>query len=68
MNNIKYIVYQEGEYFVSKAINVEVSSFGDNIEEAITNLKEAVELYFEDNNSEFPIVEEAILGEYSLHA
>ena len=47
MKQIKYIVYQEDKYFVSQCLNVEVSSFGETIDEAIRNLKEAVELYFE---------------------
>jgi predicted RNase H-like HicB family nuclease len=45
MRNLKYVVYREGKYFVSQCLNVEVSSFGENIDEAVTNLKDAVELY-----------------------
>ena len=48
VENIKYVVYQEGKFFVSLCLNAEVSSFGESVEEAITNLKEAVELYFDD--------------------
>ncbi len=44
----EYIVYREGKYFVSQCLNVDVSSFGETIDEAIANLKEAVELYLED--------------------
>ena len=33
--------------YVSQCLNVNVSSFGDTIDEAVNNLKEAVELYFE---------------------
>ena len=43
MKQIKYIVYQEGKYFVSQCLNVDVSSFGETIDEAIRNLKEAVD-------------------------
>jgi len=39
--------YQEGEYYVAQCLNVDVSSFGETIDEAISNLKEAVELYDE---------------------
>ncbi len=49
MLNIKYTIHKEGKYYVSQCLNVEVSSFGDTIDEATENLKEAVELYFEDN-------------------
>lgn len=42
------LVWKEGKYYVSQCLNVEVSSFGDTRLEAIKNLKEALELYFED--------------------
>lgn len=48
MKNIKYVVYKEGNYYISQCLNVDVSSFGESTDEAITALKEAVTLYFED--------------------
>jgi len=42
-------VWKEGNYYVAQNLNVEVSSFGDTKEEALLNLQEALELYFEDN-------------------
>lgn len=47
MKAIKYVVYKEGKYFVSQCLNVDVSSFGKSIQEAIDNLNEALALYFE---------------------
>jgi predicted RNase H-like HicB family nuclease len=41
-------VWKEGAQFVAQCLNVEVSSFGDTKEEALKNLEEALELYFED--------------------
>lgn len=46
--DLKNIVWQEEKYFVAQCLNVEVSSFGESREEALANLKEALELYFED--------------------
>ena len=46
--NYDYLVWKEGKYYVSQCINVNVSSFGDTVEEDLSNLREAVELYFED--------------------
>jgi predicted RNase H-like HicB family nuclease len=69
MKNIKYIVYKEGKHYVSQSINVDVSSFGDTIEEAIDNLKEALDLYFEDNESsakDYKIIHETLLGEMKI--
>lgn len=45
---LKNIVWKEGEFYVAKCLNVEVSSFGDTKEEALKNLQEALDLYFED--------------------
>ena len=61
--NIKYIVYRDGDYFVSQCLNVDVSSFGNTVEEAIQNIHEALELYFEDNNGKLKYipVEEALI-------
>jgi len=45
---LENIVRKEDKYFVAQCLNVEVSSFGESKEEALTNLQEALELYFED--------------------
>jgi predicted RNase H-like HicB family nuclease len=50
MENIKYVVYREDKYYVSQCLNVDVSSFGTTLDAAVANLKEALELYFEDND------------------
>ena len=65
MYALKYILYKEGDYYVSQCLNVEVSSFGDTVQESIDNLKEAVELYFEDNDkiNTFKAINEAMIGE-----
>ncbi len=69
MKNIKYVVYKEGDYYVSQCLNVDVSSFGESIDEAIAALKEALALYFEDAdaNGEFQIIGETLLGEDSIN-
>lgn len=46
---LENIVWKEGKYYVAKCLNVEVSSFGESKEEALANLQEALELYFEDD-------------------
>ncbi len=42
------VVYLEGKYYVAQCLNVDVSSFGETHEEAVANLREALELYLED--------------------
>ncbi|OGC54201.1 hypothetical protein A2797_00235 [candidate division WWE3 bacterium RIFCSPHIGHO2_01_FULL_48_15] len=41
------VVYRDGKYYVAQCLNVDVSSFGQTEKEALGNLKEALELYFE---------------------
>lgn len=47
---LKNVVWKEGQYFVAKCLNVEVSSFGETKVDALKNLEEALSLYFEDND------------------
>ena len=46
---LKNIVWKEGSYYVAQCLNVEVSSFGETKQEALDNLNEALELYFENH-------------------
>ncbi len=39
-------VWQEGDWFVAQCLEVDVASQGVSEEEALTNLREALELYF----------------------
>jgi predicted RNase H-like HicB family nuclease len=41
-------ISHEGEWYVARALEVEVTSQGHTIDEALANLREALELYFED--------------------
>jgi predicted RNase H-like HicB family nuclease len=45
------VVYWEEDVYVAECLEVGTASQGDTIEEAISNLKEATELYLE----EFPL-------------
>jgi len=51
MNNsfqLQNVVWKEGKFYVAQCLNVDVSSFGKTKKEALDNLNEALELYFED--------------------
>lgn len=62
--SVKYCIYKEDGFYVAQCLNVDVSSFGESIEEAIFNIKEALELYFEDADpSAYRKVEEVLIGE-----
>jgi predicted RNase H-like HicB family nuclease len=66
---MNYVIYREDEFFVAQCLNVDVSSFGSTREEAVSNLKEAVELYFDgETTSAFSSVSEASVGQEPVHA
>jgi len=66
---MNYVIYREDEFFVAQCLNVDVSSFGSSREEAVANLKEAVELYFKGEPAgDFSLVSEASVGQELVHA
>ncbi len=46
--NVMAIIWQEDKIYISKCPELEVSSAGDTPQEALENLKEAVDLYIEN--------------------
>jgi predicted RNase H-like HicB family nuclease len=42
------VVWKEGDWFVAQCLEVDVASQGESEEEALVNLREALELYFEE--------------------
>ena len=68
MKEYEYIVWQEDKYFVSQCLNANVSWFGETADEAIANLKEAVELYFEDEDFDIPVIENFTFGRETVYA
>ena len=40
-------VWREGDWYVAQCLEVDVASQGESEEEALKNLREALELYFE---------------------
>jgi predicted RNase H-like HicB family nuclease len=52
MKSIAYRVYRDDEFIMAQCLNMDVSSFGATRDEAVANLKEAVELYFDGELSD----------------
>jgi predicted RNase H-like HicB family nuclease len=46
--DVQTVVFREGKHYVAQCLDVDVSSFGDSEDDALANLREALELYFED--------------------
>ena len=69
MKTIKFIIYQEGKHYVSQCLNVDIASFGATVDEATSNLKEALDLYFEDEpaRKNYQKIENTMIGELNIH-
>lgn len=48
--NFEVVIYQEDGGFVAQCLNVNVASEGNTEQEALANIREALELYFENEN------------------
>ena len=59
-------ITNEPPWYVARCLDVEVASQGESIEEALDNLREALELYFEDaplpDSSEPPIIASVVIA------
>jgi predicted RNase H-like HicB family nuclease len=64
--NLHYVIWKEGKYFVVRSLEVEVASQGKTRAEAIENLKEALALYFEDQNIKTPSIKNPSLESLPL--
>ena len=67
MKDVSYVIWQETNYYVAQCLNVDVSSFGESIDEAIINIKEAIELYFEDKNIEMQDIDRIFVGKEKVN-
>lgn len=50
MKRVHTVVWKEDKWYVAKALEVEIASQGKSQKEALDNLREALELYFEDQS------------------
>jgi predicted RNase H-like HicB family nuclease len=66
--NLQYVLVEDDDAFVARCLDIEVASEGDTQIEAIANLREALELYFEDCPANLPEIQSRIyqLGEVSV--
>jgi len=59
-------ISHEPPWYVARCLEVEVTSQGETSDEALTNLGEALELYFEDQP--FPEVEPLVIAPVDIPA
>lgn len=43
-----FTIWREGKSYIAQCIEIDVASCGDSYQEALANVKEALELYLED--------------------
>ncbi len=46
---IKAEIYNDGEYYCGKCLDFDVFTQGKTLDEVVNNLKEAIQLHFEDD-------------------
>ena len=59
-------IVREGDGFVAQCLEVDVASQGDSAEDALRNLKEALELYFEGESPR--VIQPALVRTLELSA
>ncbi|MEK7092758.1 MAG: type II toxin-antitoxin system HicB family antitoxin [Patescibacteria group bacterium] len=68
MKQFHSVIWKEDSWFIAKTLEVEVASQGKSEKEALNNLKEALELYFEDaSKSDITKIEQPKLQDFSIH-
>lgn len=69
--NYHAIVWKEGEWYVAKAVEIEVASQGKTRKQALQNLSEAIDLLMEEENKasfKIPLLKSVELHQLSLPA
>ena len=54
MYRLSALIHKEEDIYVSLCPELDIASQGETIEEAMSNLREAVELYLEDEDAKIP--------------
>jgi predicted RNase H-like HicB family nuclease len=60
------IIWSEGKLQIAWSPELDIASQGKNVEEALANLHEAIDLYFEDEDAQIPINKSPILTTLSV--
>lgn len=66
MKNLHYTLYREDDDFVAQCLDYDVSSFGSTEQEALSSLREAVELYLEDVDEPAPAISQVSVGKFAV--
>ena len=58
--NFTVAVSQDGDWYVAKCLENSIASQGKTIEDSLNNLREALELYLDDND-DIPIIKQTFV-------
>lgn len=64
--NFHATIWKEENLYIARCLEVNVTSQGKSHNEAVSNLKEALELYFEDSNESVPEIREVEVEEVTV--
>lgn len=59
------VVSRDGDWYVARALEIELASQGETVEAALSNLREAAELYFEDEPA--PVLTPPLVAQLDVH-
>lgn len=65
---VKFEIYNDGEYWCARGIGEDIFTQGKTFEELVINLKEAVELHFEDTIERGEAVKIISISEFEVGA
>jgi predicted RNase H-like HicB family nuclease len=60
------VLWKEGRLQIAWSPELDIASQGKNVEDALSNLREAIELYLEDEDAKIPVDRSAILTTLSV--
>ncbi|MGC9445312.1 MAG: type II toxin-antitoxin system HicB family antitoxin [Candidatus Methanospirareceae archaeon] len=63
---VKFELYNDGEYWCARGIGEDIFTPGKTFDELITNLKEAVELHFQDTIERGEAVKIISISEFEM--
>ena len=65
---VKFEVYNDGEFWCARGIGVDIFTQGKTLDELMENIKEAVELHFEDHLRDGNEIRILTISELEVHA
>ena len=65
---VKFETYNDGAFWCAKGIGVDIFTQGKTLDELIENIKEAVEVHFEDNLDAGEEIKILTISEFEVHS